>query len=157
MIPPAPSGWCGSCCWETGCLLPVCDGAGDSAGNTPAWVVFAGSQPEQIVNSLSSHIYITACFRAVARHFSVQGNTLYLAALLLSPRALPSVSTWAGGGSGSESQPQGERLQPTCMAAWLPAPLPSPRHCSPFHLHLETMLREGTASALYKGLLLLPM
>lgn len=34
--PPAPSGWCGSCCWETGCLLPVCDGVGGSVGNTPA-------------------------------------------------------------------------------------------------------------------------
>ena len=100
-------------------------------------MLFAGSQPEQIVNSLSSRICITACFRAVAGHFSVWDNTLYLAALLLPPRGLQGVSTWDGGGSGSKRQPQGKLLQPTCAAAWLPAPLPSPLRCPPLCLCLE--------------------
>lgn len=100
-------------------------------------MLFAGSQPEQIVNSLSSRIYITACFRAVARHFSVRDNTLYLAALLLPPRGLQSVGTWDGGGSGSTYQPQGKLLQPTCAAAWLPAPLLALPRSSPLRLHLK--------------------
>lgn len=100
-------------------------------------MLFAGSQPKQIVNSLSSRTYITACFRAAARHFSDWDNTLYLAALLLPQDSLQSVSTWAGGGSESKYQPQDKLLQPTCVTAWLPTLLPLPLHHSPLCLHLE--------------------
>lgn len=100
-------------------------------------MLFAGLQPKQIANSLSSRIYITACFRAVARRSSVWDNTLYLAAFLLPLHNLQSVSTWDGGGSGSEYQPQGKLLQPTCAAAWLLALLPLPLCCSPLCLHSE--------------------
>lgn len=82
-------------------------------------------------------IYITVCFRAEARHFSVQDNTLYLAALLLAPCGLQSVSTWAEGSSGSEYQPQGKLLQPPCMAACLSAPVVLLLRCSLCCLHLE--------------------
>lgn len=121
-------------------------------------MLFAGSQPEQIVNSLSSRIYITACFGAVARHFSVRDNTLYLAALLLPPRGLQSVSTWDGGGSGSKYQPQGKLLQPTCAAAWLLAPPLPPLRCSPLCLHLEinTNGQEGHCFCCLKGTTLAP-
>lgn len=113
---------------------------------------FAGSQLEQIVNSSSSCIYITACFRAGA---SVQDNTLYLAALLLLPYSLQSVGTWDGGGSGSTYQ-----LRASCCSP--PARLPgSWPHCCPLCLPLLSAYvwrhtqvgREGSASAIWKGCL----
>lgn len=102
-------------------------------------MLFAGSQPEQIANSLFSHIYITACFRAVARHSSVQDNTLYLAALLLLPRGLQSVSTWAGGAR--EAGTSHCRARVTSVLIW----------------RSMQMVREDMAFAVQKGILLLPM
>lgn len=76
------------------------------------------------MNSSSSCIYITACFRAGARHLNVQDNTLYLAALC-SPHIVSRGRHLGWGRLRKYVPAESKLLQPTCMAAWLLAPFSS--------------------------------